>query len=229
MLRTIIYTCFFLAYTFNSYSQTKYYKTQIALGVTGRGSPRYHYSSNTTSFYPFTYDLFVNSGPIILSLDFKVKFLNDKLVAQLSNNITYGLLKRGNDASGNYFNDKSLRKDHFIDLLYKRPTKTKFPNILIGLGYGVMNVGTDFIYSKTYNGNPSNISVPGTLMFFAPRLTLGLEKGVFNFYLIANYTGRDDYYNKTPAYNLEGKLTITFPKFKKIECSPKKNHYKTST
>jgi hypothetical protein len=59
-------------------------------------------------------------------------------------------------------------------------------------------------------------------MFFAPRVTVGIEKGVFNFYLIAYYTGRNDYYNKTPAYNLEAKLTVTFPKFKKTNWSTEK-------
>ena len=206
---------------FSSFSQTKYYKTQIALGVTGRGDPRYHYSNNTPSYYPFYYSLFINLRPVIFSLDFKINLFKEKLTAQLSNNITYGLLKRGIDPSGNYFSDNSLRRDHFIDLLYTIPIKPKFPKIIIGLGYGVMNAGTDFIYSKTYNGNPANISVPGTLKFYAPRLTIGLEKGVFNLYLIANYTGRDEYYNKTPAYNLEGKLTVTFPKFKKISWKTK--------
>jgi hypothetical protein len=75
--------------------------------------------------------------------------LNEQPIAQLSNNITYVLLKRGNDASGNYFSDNSLRKDYFVDLLYKRPAKTRFPNIFAGLGYGIMNVEQIF-YIQSY-------------------------------------------------------------------------------
>jgi hypothetical protein len=215
-MKTIICLILLLSGYLSSYSQTKYYKPQIALGVTGRGSPRYHYSSTVANYYPFYYSLFVNARPVIFSLDIKVKFFKEKLIAQLSNNITYGLLKRGTGPYGDYFSDNSLRRDHFIDLLYTIPIKPKFPKILIGVGYGVMNAGTKFMYSKPYNGNPANNNIPGTLRFYAPRVLVGLEKGVFNVYLIANYTGRDEYYNKTPAYNLEGKLTVTFPKFKKL-------------
>lgn len=213
MKKTIV-LLFLLSGYLSSISQTKYLNLQIALGVTARGTPRDN-SSSSTNYYPFYYSLFVNSAPPILSLDFKAKFFKERLIVQVSNNITYGLLKRGSSPGGVSFNDNSLRRDHFIDLLYTIPIKPKFPKIIAGIGYGVMNAGTKFMYSKTYNGNPSNISVPGTLRFFAPRVHVGLEKGVFNLYLIANYTGRDDLYNKTPAYNLEGKLTVTFPKFKK--------------
>ena len=219
--KKIIIVCFFLLTYLNSFCQEKFYKTQIAFGLTTRSSIKYKNSHRSTNYYPFTYELFINSRPIVLSIDFKKQIYKDKISIQLSNYITYGLLKRGGD-SNYYFNDNSLRKDHFIDILYSKSIKKKSTKIVVGVGYGIMNVGTDFIFNGEYNGNPYNISIPGTLRFFAPRLTVGLEKGIFNGFIIANYTGRDELYNKVPAFNLDGKLTVTFPKFKKINWRRKK-------
>jgi hypothetical protein len=208
---------FSLGVGYKSIAQTEFYKTQVAFGIMARSIPKYKYDPNSIPFYPFSYSLFVNSKPLILSLDLKRNIYKEKVLLQLSNSITYGLLRRGSDASGTTFNENSLRRDHFMDLVLKKSLgKSKF-KYLMGLGYGIMNAGTNFIYSKPFNGNPSNISIPGTLRFNAPRLIAGLEKGVFNFFVIANYTGRDEYYNKTPAFNLDAKLTITFPKFLKLK------------
>jgi hypothetical protein len=195
------------------YSQNKFYNIQVAIGTTVRSSVKGKEVSG--KYYPFTYELF-GFNKYHFSLDVKKKLIDDKLTLQLSNNITYGFLRRGTTPFGTTFDETSLRRDHFIDIFFTKKNKGKFPNLLFGAGYGVMNAGTNFNYSKPYNNNAGNISLSGTLQFMAPRVMVGLEKGVFNAFLIANYTGRDSYYNKTNAYNAEVKLTITFPKFKKI-------------
>ena len=156
-----------------------------------------------------------------LSLDIKRPIYKDKIIIQLSNNIAFDLLKRGGNSTY-YFDDYGLRRDHFIDVIYSKPINKKSTKILLGVGYGVMNAGTDFAYHKEVNGNIVGLGLRGTLRLFAPRLTIGLERGVFNGFITANYTGRDAYYNKVPAFNLDGKLMVTFPKFKKINWKRKK-------
>jgi hypothetical protein len=212
-LKKIISFFLVLLSFFESYSQKKYYNIQVALGINVRSNIRSY--GKYKNFYPF-YSNTSSPTKYQFALDVKKNFLKDKLTVQLSNIVTHGLLRRGNDPYGNRFDEKSLRRDHFIDFMYTKKSKGKYPSLLFGAGYGVMNAGTNFIYSKPYNNNPANISVPGTLQLMAPRIIFGLEKGVFNTFLIANYTGRDDEYNKTPAFNVDIKLTITFPKFEKI-------------
>ncbi len=211
-MKKTLFLFIILVVSIKCFSQDKFYNLQVAIGINARSHVKSNYI--TPNFYPFYVDLFPKKYQFCL--DIKKKIFNDKFTLQLSNNITYGLLRRGNDPNGTRFDETSLRRDHFVDIIYTKKSKRKFPNLLFGAGYGVMNVGTNFVYSKPYNNNPANISIPGTLQFMAPRIMFGLEKGVFNAFLLANYTGRDEYYNKTPAYNVDAKLTITFPKFKKI-------------
>lgn len=212
MKKSIIFLTILLSFS-ECFSQSKFYNIQVAMGITKRSHIRSKYIRE--SYYPFSYSLF---GDIKghFSFDIKKKFLKDKLTLQLSNNFTFGFLRSGSDPYGNEFNEKALRSDHFVDLIYTKKTKEKFPNLLYGVGYGIMNAGTSFKYSRPYNNNPDNLNIFGNLRFMAPRFMVGLEKGVFNAFLIVNYSGRDEYYNKTPAWNADVKLTVTFPKFQKI-------------
>ena len=218
----IIIACLMLLGNLKSFSQAKYYKTQIALGFSKRSAMYYKGTGTNNSYYPFAYDVGGHLKKMKLSLDIKRPIYKDKIIIQLSNNIAFDLLKRGSSPYGNSFEDYGLRRDHFVDFIYTEPIKKKNTKILIGIGYGVMNAGTDFYYTKFVNGVPFALSVFGTLRLFAPRLTFGLERGVFNGFITANYTGRDELYNKIPAFNLDGKLMVTFPKFKKINWRRKK-------
>lgn len=195
----------------SSFCQERFYNIQVSMGITSRKGIRSN--SSNQPFYPFYYEMF--KGKQLLSIDIKKKFFEDKLTLQFANNLTFGLLRRGQDINGQNINESSLRRDHFIDLLYAKNTKFKKLKLLVGAGYGVINANTSFVYNRPYNGNTDNLNILGNYRFLAPRITIGLEKGVFNTYIILNYTGRDNLYNKTPAYNWEYKGTITFPKFKK--------------
>lgn len=191
----------------------------IAIGVGFRFTEWVLESKNGTGNpYGFIYQFQDNKAR--LSIDIKQKLFKKRAyVLQLSNYFAYTEFRRVR-ASPNtnvYVVDKTLKRDHFLDLLLPFKSKINRPQFVVGAGLGFMNLGTKFEYEKFTIYSPGTYTseiTKGTMRFFAPRLMLGIQKNVFNAFAIFHGTP-DRQGEPYPTIWMEIKATVTFKPFDK--------------
>ena len=154
-------------------------------------------------------------------VDVKQKVLKDKYILQLSNYFSYNELRQVRIAPGSniYKSDKRFKRDYFLDFLKPIKLKKKWPKLIVGAGYGLLNCGTRFDnYFTTGSVDPAGNLIynkeSGSFRFWAPRVTVGLQESRINALVICTLTP-DREFDKNPSLWLEFKTTYTFNTFQK--------------
>lgn len=172
----------------------------------------------TANPYDFTYQFQDNKAR--LSIDIKQKIFKKKnYTLQLSNYFAYTEFRRVRASPNSNVNvvDKTLKRDHFLDIFHPFKSKKQRPQFVLGAGLGFMNFGTKFKYEKftiDSNGSYTSEIAKGTMRFFAPRIMVGIQKKAFNGFAIFHGTP-DRQGEPYPTIWMEIKATMSFRPFVK--------------
>lgn len=191
----------------------------IAVGV-GFRFPEWVLESKNGTGNPYGFIYQFQDNKARLNIDIKQKLFKKRAyILQLSNYFAYTEFRRvrASPNSGVYVVDKTLKRDHFIDLLHPFKSKKNRPQFVLGAGLGFMNLGTKFEYEKFTIYSPGIYTseiAKGTMRFFAPRLMIGVQKHIFNAFAIFHGTP-DRQGDPYPTIWMEIKATVTFKPFDK--------------
>lgn len=181
----------------------------ISIGGAYRIEPLEQYKSGTSYINGYYLE-----ESTILSIDIKQKvFKNNNLTIQLSNYFNYNI-----DRRKSLYNNKALIRDHLIDILYPISFKKIIPKAVIGIGYGAMNAHTKFIKKEIIIYSPTNLGViysNTSKLFFAPRLTVGIEYKALSGFINMHYTPFDSEGINNKSLWTEFKMTYSFNLFNK--------------
>ena len=108
---------------------------------------------------------------------------------------------------------KRFRRDYFVDVLNNFKIRKKKTEIVVGLGAGVVNAGTNFKIAPTGLYASYGSETYGTNRLFASRLQVGLNKKPFKAQFILYSLGRENLLY--PKFWMEGKLAYTINPFEK--------------
>lgn len=141
----------------------------------------------------------------------------------LSNYVTYSSIGYKTSANGSFNDDKRIKRDHFIDFTNSFKSKKLRPHLILGLGAGLMNCGTQFNYIKRGLNNQGqgfiiDSNAKASQRFFAPRLVIGAQKEGLNTSVIFHGTP-DREGDQYPTIWMEIRIAFTlnpFVKRKKI-------------
>jgi hypothetical protein len=122
---------------------------------------------------------------LFVDISKKLKGRNN-LIVNLSNYISY--VNIGGDKKVNKF-----KRDHFVDIINQFKTKKENTKILFGVGFGMMNCGTNYKYVRTFSDSLGMVfasinDAKSSQRFNAARLIIGLQKNNFKGSLIAHAT-----------------------------------------
>jgi hypothetical protein len=205
-----------------SFSQINAQKSGISVlgGIAFRGVPINLVSrGDRLHIYDFTFsgdDQFESKS---FSVDIRFPIIANKLFVQSSNYFRYNYFGEKslftNGAWGPIIEEKRFKTDHLIDLQYQiniginRNWKLK-----TGVGYGVMNTGTGFIYPRytgmvDSQGKPIYIDTFDTFLFWAPRFSLGSSYKKMNLILSVHKTKNQDNNDKASLW-IETKFAYSF-------------------
>jgi hypothetical protein len=216
-MKKLIFFVSLLLGSANSEAQLKLDPT-IHIGV-GFRFPPWFIESKAFTVNPYDFQYSYHDRKVRLVLDIKQSLLkNKRLNAQFSNNLTYTEFRKVKaDNSNTYISDKTLKRDHFLDLLYTIIPSKNNGGLIVGLGFGYMNCGTKFYFIK----NDTSSSSPntqqrrkGTMRYLSPRLILGYEKKPFSIYAMIS-TPPDNEGEKRATIMMDLKLVYGFKVLKK--------------
>jgi len=216
-MKTQFWIIFFLLNIFmlKAYAQ-KFEIPKFDIGVGFRFLPWVLESKPATSavygnYYPFQ-ESFTR---FYFGIREKIPGRNNLSVA-LSNYITY--TKIGNKPETNSV-DKRFKRDHFIDVTNCFNCRKERLHLVLGLGAGFMNYGTEFRYIKRGYDNLGQVYIvdsnaTATQRFFAPRLIIGAQNEGSNASVIFHGTP-DREGEQYPTIWMEIRLAFTINPFVK--------------
>lgn len=218
-MKKVIFNLPLLIFSINLIYAQKNETPSISLGVGFRFTAWVLESKyGTANPYGFTYQFQDNKAR--LSVDIKQKLSKKRpYILQLSNYFAYTEFRkvRASPGSNVYVVDKTLKRDHFLDLIRPFKSKKQRPQFVLGAGLGFMNLGTKFKYEKFTIYSPGNYTseiANGTMRFFAPRIMVGIQKNAFNGFAIFHGTP-DRQGEPYPTIWMEIKATLSFKPFEK--------------
>lgn len=169
-------------------------------------------SSKTVKYNPAKQARSIN-----LIAEARQNILRQNLFLQLSGALRYGHVLY----DSNNIEIKRIKADVFLDFLYafkkKKYTGVSRPHLLAGIGFGRMNMNTQYPYRALVDygpGVPYYENRRGGFRYAAPRLLLGMEYKTMNAFIIAHGTP-DKKYLPNPSLWMELKLTHSFNPTKK--------------
>jgi hypothetical protein len=201
----------------------------IAIGIAARPSPQGIEGFNRKPNEPFVlrvskeYENLIDSRAR-LTIDIKQRlFKNFPVVLQLSN---YFAFNAPYDLLHNRGEKRTLKRDHFLDLLFALQGRREKLNFIVGPGIGLMNCGTkhpdvEYIYNTSL-ATYEKVNIEQSWRFLSPRLTLGLQRKGVAAYINLNRSPGLDFESRAIAFEFKTAFTITpFKNDKKIIELPK--------
>jgi hypothetical protein len=201
----------------------------IALGIAARPIQQGVEGFNTNPDEPFVsrpyreYDYLIDQKAR-LTIDIKQRlFKNFPVILQLSN---YFAFNAPYDLLNNRGYKTTLKRDHFLDVLFALQGRREKLNFIIGPGIGFINCGTKHTeYDLVYN--PTNAAYEKKYFdyswrFISTRLTLGVQRKGIAAYLNLNGSPTLDFEGRAIAFEFKTAFTLSpFTKNKKIIELPK--------
>ena len=138
----------------------------------------------------------------------------------LSNYITSARVGFKKSNTDNFFYYKNVVKlDHFLDFSKEFKPKNNKPHLIIGVGAGAMNVGTNYTFinniydiTRTYI-TAIDSNAKADQVFFAQRFFVGLQKNKYNATLVFNRSTNEIGERSLTLWG-EARLTYTIDPFK---------------
>jgi hypothetical protein len=219
MKNVICFICAFLIVSFCN-AQIKLNPT-IYTGVTFRFPP-WFIESKSVTVNPYDFSYSYHDRKVRLALDIRQSLSNNqRLRTQFSNNLTFTEFRKvRNDVNNpnSYSSDKTLKRDHFLDILYTILPIKNNGGLTFGAGLGYMNCGTKFYYEDKFDQNLNPYPIPqirkGTMRYISPRFLIAFEKKPFNLNVIF-YSPPDEEGEKRATIMMDVKLVYGFKLFKK--------------
>lgn len=216
----IVYLILCLSFFFNSVAAQLKFEPSFAIGIGFRGGI-IPLKDKPIILIPFDFNYRFGDRARCVILDVKQKVLKGKYILQLSNYFSYNELRQVRIAPGSsiFKSDKRFKRDYFLDILKPIKLKKKWPKLIVGTGYGLVNCGTRFDnYFNTGGIDPAGniiyIKETGSFRFWAPRVTVGLQESRINALVIGTITP-DREFDKNASLWLEFKTTYTFKPYQK--------------